>query len=285
MGYDRRDVKRGVIEVNGHQVKTQERQMKLEGKVAIVTGGGGGIGRSIALRFAGEGASVVLAGPTAEKIESVENEIRGSKGRARAVLTDVADESSVEHMVSAVLGEFGTLDILINNAGIAGPTALVPNVRRAEWDHTIAVNLTGAFLCAKHTLPHMIERRTGTIINITSIAGLQAYAFRSPYCVSKWGMIGLTRTLAEEGGRYGITANAIAPGPVRGPRIERVIRDRAKEMNLPYEEVERQYVEPTALKRMVEEEDIAAMAVFLASEEGRNITGQTLNIAAGYRLS
>jgi len=259
--------------------------MKLEGKVAIVTGGGGGIGRAIALRFAKEGATVVIGGPTEEKLSAVEKELRDLTSRALAVLTDVSDEASVEQMVAGALKEFGRIDILVNNAGIAGPTALVPNVSREEWDRTFAINLTGAFLCAKHTLPQMIERQSGCIINITSIAGLQAYAFRSPYCASKWGMIGLTQTLAEEGGRYGITANAIAPGPVRGPRIERVIRHRAEEMKLPYEDVERQYVEPTALKRMVEEEDIAAMAVFLASDEGRNITGETLNISAGYRLS
>jgi NAD(P)-dependent dehydrogenase (short-subunit alcohol dehydrogenase family) len=259
--------------------------MKLEGKVAIVTGGGGGIGRAIALRFAREGAAVVIAGPTAEKIASVETETSEAGGRALAVLTDVADEASVEQMVSSALKEFGRIDILVNNAGIAGPTALVPKVSLEDWDRTIAINLTGAFLCAKHSLPHMIERSNGCIINITSIAGLQAYAFRSPYCASKWGMIGLTQTLAEEAGRYGITANAIAPGPVRGPRIEQVIRNRAEEMKLPFEDVERQYVEPTALKRMVEEEDIAAMALFLASDDGRNITGETLNISAGYRLS
>lgn len=259
--------------------------MKLEGKVAIVTGGGGGIGRAIALRFIREGAPILVAGPTKEKIEAVEKEIRGGGGRALAVLTDVADESSVERMVSATLDEFGQIDVLINNAGIAGPTALVPDISREQWDHTFAVNLTGAFLCAKHALPHMIARRSGCIINITSIAGLQAYAFRSPYCASKWGMIGLTQTLAEECGRHDITVNAIAPGPVSGPRIERVIRNRAEQMKLSYEETALQYVEPTALKRMVEEEDIAAMAVFLASEEGRNITGETLNISAGYRLS
>jgi len=259
--------------------------MKLEGKVAIVTGGGGGIGRAIALRFRREGAAVVVAGPTDEKIRSVEKEILDSGGRGLAVLADVADEADVERMVAAALSAFSQIDILVNNAGIAGPTALVSHVSREEWDRTFAVNLTGAFLCAKHVLPHLIERRSGCIINITSIAGLQAYAYRSPYCASKWGMIGLTQTLAQEGGQYGITANAIAPGPVRGPRIERVIRNRAEEMKLPYEEVVRQYVEPTALKRMVEEEDIAAMAVFLASEEGLNMTGETLNISAGYRLS
>jgi len=259
--------------------------MKLEGKVAIITGGGGGIGKAIAIRYTREGASVVVAGPTEEKIKAVEKEILDTGGRALAVQTDVAEEADVERMVGATLSSFGQIDVLVNNAGIAGPTALVPNVSREDWDRTFAINLTGAFLCAKHVFPHLIERRSGCIINITSIAGLQAYAYRSPYCASKWGMIGLTQTFAEEGGRYGITANAIAPGPVRGPRIERVIRNRAEEMKLPYEEVVRQYVEPTALKRMVEEEDIAAMAVFLASDEGSNITGETLNISAGYRLS
>ena len=259
--------------------------MKLEGKVAIVTGGGGGIGRAIALRYAREGAAVVVAGPTEDKIRSVEKEILDSGGRVQAVRTDVAEEPDVERMVAFALSGFSRVDILVNNAGIAGPTALVPNVSREDWDRTFAVNLTGAFLCAKHVLPHLIERRSGCIINITSIAGLQAYAYRSPYCASKWGMIGLTQTLAQESGQYGITVNAIAPGPVAGPRIERVIRNRAEEMKLPYEEVVRQYVEPTALKRMVEEEDIAAMAVFLASDEGGNITGETLNISSGYRLS
>ena len=259
--------------------------MKLEGRVAIVTGGGGGIGRVIALRFTHEGAAVVVAGPTEEKIKSVEKEILETGGRALAVKTDVSDEADVERMVAAALGAFGQIDILVNNAGVAGPTALVQNINLEDWERTFAINLTGAFLCAKHVLPRLIERRGGRIINITSIAGLQAYAYRSPYCASKWGMIGLTQTLAEEGGRYGITANAIAPGPVRGPRIERVIRNRAEEMQLPYEDVVRQYVDPTALKRMVEEEDIAAMALFLASDEGANITGETLNISAGYRLS
>jgi NAD(P)-dependent dehydrogenase (short-subunit alcohol dehydrogenase family) len=259
--------------------------MKLEGKVAIITGGGGGIGRAVALRFAKEGAAVAVAGPTEEKIRVVESEVQRAEGRALGVIADVADEVSVERMVSAARDELGQIDILVNNAGIAGPTALVSKVTREEWERTLAVNLTGAFLCAKHALPHMTPRCSGCIINITSIAGLQAYAFRSAYCASKWGMIGLTQTLAEECGRYNITVNAIAPGPVRGPRIERVIRHRAEEMNLTYEEMERQYVEPTALKRMVEEEDIAAMAVFLASDEGRNITGETFNISAGYRLS
>jgi NAD(P)-dependent dehydrogenase (short-subunit alcohol dehydrogenase family) len=259
--------------------------MKLDGKVAIITGGGYGIGRAIALRFSEEGARVAVAGRSKESLEEVAGEIQKRGGRALSIVADVSDESAVEGMIAATLEEFGHLDILVNNAGIAGPTAPVTKVSREDWDHTLAVNLTGAFLCAKHALPRIIERGGGRIINITSVAGLKAYPLRSPYAASKWAMIGLTKTLAEEAGRSNITVNAIAPGPVRGPRINRVIESRAAEMGRSFEDVERDYVEPTALKRMVEEADIAAMAVFLASEEGANLTGETINISSGFRLS
>ena len=259
--------------------------MRLDGKVAVITGGGRGIGRAIAVRFAAAGAGVVVSGTSTEALEQTVHDIQERGGRAVSVIADVADETAAEHLIARALAAFGRIDILVNNAGIAGPTAPVTEVTREAWDRTLAVNLTGAFLCAKYALPHLIQQQSGRIINITSIAGLQAYALRSPYCASKWAMIGLTQTLAEEAGRYNITANAIAPGPVRGPRIDSVIRDRAAQMNAPVDEVTRQYVEPTALKRMVEEDDIAAMALFLASDEGRNITGETFNISSGYKLS
>ena len=258
--------------------------MTLEGRVSIVTGGGHGIGLAIALRFAGQGAAIVIAGPTRETIESAAREVEGLGGRALAVLTDVSDETSIERMVADSLARFGRIDILVNNAGIAGPTAPAIRVTRDDWDRTLAINLTGAFMCAKHALPSMMERKSGRIINITSVAGLHGYALRSPYSSSKWGMIGLTRTLAEEAGPYNVTVNAIAPGPVRGPRIDSVIRNRAAELGLPIEDVEREYVGPAALKRMAEEEDIAAVAAFLASDEAGNLTGQTIEVSAGYRL-
>ncbi|HJQ22957.1 MAG TPA: SDR family oxidoreductase [Blastocatellia bacterium] len=259
--------------------------MRLDGKVAVITGGGRGIGRAIALRFAAAGAGGVVSGTSAEALEQTAHDLEARGARAFSVIADVADEAAVEQLIARTVAAFGRLDILVNNAGIAGPTAPVTEVKLADWERTLAVNLTGAFLCAKHALPHMIAQQSGRIINITSIAGLQAYALRSPYCASKWAMIGLTQTLAEEAGRYNITANAIAPGPVNGPRIETVIRNRAAQMEVSVEEVTRQYVEPTALKRMVEEEDIAALALFLAADEGRNITGETFNVSGGYRLS
>ncbi|HEY6328985.1 MAG TPA: SDR family oxidoreductase [Blastocatellia bacterium] len=261
-----------------------KKTVKLEGKVSIVTGGGRGIGRAISLRFAREGSSIVVSGTSEQYLAEVARRINESGGKAVPCVADVADEQAVEHLIGIALAEFGRIDILVNNAGIAGPTAPITKVDASDWERTLAVNLTGAFLCAKHALPHMIEQRSGRIINITSVAGLKGYALRGPYSASKWGMIGLTKTLALEAGRYNITANAIAPGPVRGERIDAVINKRATEMGRTVEEVEREYVSQIALGRMVEENDIAETALFLASEEGGNISGETLTVAGGFAL-
>jgi NAD(P)-dependent dehydrogenase (short-subunit alcohol dehydrogenase family) len=258
--------------------------MKLAGQVAIITGGGRGIGREIALRYAAEGAGVSISGTTEATLQSVSRELSDCGARALATTADVADESAVERLVSRTLAEFGRIDILVNNAGIIGPTAAVFQVKTDEWQRTLDVNLTGAFLCAKHALPHMIERGSGRIINITSVAGLMGYALRSPYSVSKWGMIGLTRTLADEVGKYNITVNAIAPGPVHGARMDEVIRRRAAEMERSIDDVTQEYVGRSALKRMVDERDVAALALFLASDEGANISGETIKVAAGFSV-
>jgi len=259
--------------------------VKLGDRVAIITGGGRGIGRAIAKRFVSEGASVVLAATGREGLEETAAEVRAAGGRALVQTTDVADEASVARMVAATMKEFGRLDVLVNNAGVSGPTANVVEIERADWDRTLAVNVTGAFLCSKHAVPHMIARRGGRVINITSIAGLIGYALRSPYAVSKWGMIALTRSLALEVGEHGITVNAIAPGAVRGERVETVIRTRAAKLGKAPEDVEREFfIEPTALKRMVGVEDIAATALHLASDDAANITGETITVSAGFRL-
>src|SRR5262249_48357346 len=246
---------------------------------------GRGIGRAIALRFAREGASVMLAATGREGLEKTAGEIRAAGGRAAASVTDVSDETAVTRMVAATVKELGRPDVLVNNAGVSGPTARIVDTDRAEWDRTLAVNVTGAYLCAKHAVPHMIARRGGRVINITSIAGLIGYALRSPYAVSKWGMIALTRPLAIEGGADGITVNAIAPGAVRGERVETVIKNRAAALGRAPEDVGREFfIEPTALKRMVEVEDVAATALHLASDDAANITGETITVSAGFRL-
>ena len=257
---------------------------RLSGKVALITGGRRGIGRAIALRFASEGAAVMLAATKRESLAATAAEIRKAGGRATTTIADVADEAAVKKMVAATLAELGGLDVLVNNAGIGGPTLKVVDMDRADWDRTLAVNVTGAFLCSKHAIPHMLERKSGRIVNITSIAGLMGYPLRSPYAVSKWGMIALTRTLAGELGEHGITVNAIAPGAVRGERVEGVIAARAKALGRPAADVERElFVDPTALKRMVGPDDVAATAAFLASDDAANITGETISVSAGFR--
>jgi NAD(P)-dependent dehydrogenase (short-subunit alcohol dehydrogenase family) len=258
--------------------------VRLSGQVALITGGGRGIGRAIALRFASEGAAVMLAATKREPLEATAAEIRKAGGRAATAVVDVADEAAVKAVVAATLGELGRLDILVNNAGVGGPTLRVADMERADWDRTLAVNVTGAFLCSKHAIPHMVARKSGRIVNITSIAGLMGYPLRSPYAVSKWGMIALTRTLAGELGEHGITVNAIAPGAVRGERVEGVIAARAAALGRPAADVERElFVDPTALKRMVGADDVAATAAFLASNDAANITGETISVSAGFR--
>jgi NAD(P)-dependent dehydrogenase (short-subunit alcohol dehydrogenase family) len=258
--------------------------MKLENQTAIVTGGGRGIGKSIALALAQEGANVFVSGRHAETLEQTANEIRQLGRRALAFVADVSQEQEVQEMVDSALHEFGALNILVNNAGVVGPTAPITNVSRADWDHTFAVNLTSAFLCARAVLPGMIERRSGKIINISSVAGRMAYALRAPYAASKWGMIGLSRTLAQEVGTHNIQVNAILPGPTAGERMQIVIDHRAHELGLSSVEVEKQYVEDTALKRMVDPAHVAAMVVFLASNAGDSITGQAIEVTAGLAL-
>jgi NAD(P)-dependent dehydrogenase (short-subunit alcohol dehydrogenase family) len=258
---------------------------QLVGKVAIVTGGGRGIGRAIAMRFAAEGAAVAVTGTNRERLDSTVARIMANGGRAIAETADVSDRLAVRAMIDRIARELGGIDILVNNAGITGPTATVADMPLAEWERTLAVNLTGAMMCAHYAIPHLVQRGGGRIINISSVAGKIGYALRSPYAASKWGMIGLTRSLAIELGTKNVTVNAIAPGSTRGERIEAVVQARAAALGKTPAEVEREFfIEANAMKRMVEPEEIAATAVFLCSEEARNITGETLTVSAGFRL-
>ncbi len=258
--------------------------MKLADQVAIITGAGKGIGKKIALLFAQEGADLVLAGPGLSDLELVKRDIEALGRRCLTWEADVADEVRVSTVIAAAVMELGRIDILVNNAAILGPTVPLVGLTRKDWERELAVNLTGPFLCSRAVLQGMIERRKGKIINISSVAGQRAYPLRSPYAVSKLGLIGLTRTLAQEVGPYNIQVNAVAPGPVRGQRMKRVIEERAKETGASIDEIERGYSDALALGRMVEEEDVAQMVLFLASQEGGNVTGQVFNVCSGYKL-
>ena len=259
-------------------------KLKLANRVAIVTVGGHGIGKAISLALAREGASVMICGRQQHLLESTTREIASLNSNAAMSITDVSDETQVQALVASTIERFSRVDILVNNAGLVGPTAPLTSVSRTDWDEVMAVNLTGAFLCAKAVVPHLINQRSGKIINISSIAGKMAYALRSPYAASKWGMIGLSQTLAQELGQYNIQVNAICPGPTAGDRMQSVISQRAQELGMTEQEVEKLYVEGTALKRMADPEHVAAAVLFLVSADADSITGEALDISAGYAL-
>src|SRR5208337_5503661 len=214
-------------------------------RVALVTGGGRGIGRAIALRLACEGFNLVLAGPEPVELNATGAEIQSLGRRHLEVVVEVSQGDRVRALADLALDTLGRIDILVNNAAIIGPTAPVAQVPRADWDEVLAVNLTGALLCCQGVLPGMIARRSGKIVNIASVAGKIAYALRSPYAVSKWGLIGLTLTLAKELGPYNIQVNAVCPGPVEGPRMRGIIEKRAQEIGQSIAEVERFYTDAT----------------------------------------
>jgi NAD(P)-dependent dehydrogenase (short-subunit alcohol dehydrogenase family) len=258
--------------------------MNVQVPVAVVTGGGRNLGKTIALHLARQGHDVVVAGPDPLELEASARELAAHGRRALGVVADVTRPDQVQALADRTRQEFGRIDVLVNNAGIIGPHAPVERIAPAEWQEVLAVNLTGAFLCARAVIPTMQEQRGGRIINIASIAGKIAYALRAPYAVSKWGMIGLTLTLAKELGPYNIQVNAVCPGPVEGARMRGIIEKRAQETGQSIEEVERFYTDATLLKRLVDPEDVAAMVAYLASPAGKSITGQTLDVTCGYGI-
>jgi NAD(P)-dependent dehydrogenase (short-subunit alcohol dehydrogenase family) len=263
---------------------------RLKNRVAIITGGGKGIGKAISLAFSREGAIVVAAGRTLSALQETCDEIRTKGGIAKAIQTDVSVEEQVIRMVSETIKEFGKVDILVNNSAVAGPTVKVADMDLSKWNETVAIDLMGGMLCAREVLKYMIPRRSGNIISIVSEAGRSGdgrsgYPLRSAYCSSKMGLIGLTETLSIEVGEFNIRVNAVSPGPVMGEHIMNVIKARVRSLNKPFEEIIKGLSENSSLKRMAEESEIASVAVFLASDESSAITGQTISASCGQHIN
>jgi NAD(P)-dependent dehydrogenase (short-subunit alcohol dehydrogenase family) len=193
-------------------------------------------------------------------------------------LADVSNEDQVAAMFADIERDMGGLDALVNNAGIAGPTGGVNEISTADWRRTIDVNLNSAFYCTRLAVPLLRQSSAGSIINISSVAGRLGYAYRTPYAATKWAIIGFTQSLAKELGPEGIRANAILPGIVRGPRIDAVIEARAQALGIDHATMEERYLENVSLRRMVDSQDVAEMALFLCSPGARNITGQSLSV-------
>ena len=256
--------------------------MLLGGKVAVVTGAGRGIGRAIALKFAGEGAEVVVAARTESEIEAVAKEIRGAGGRAAAVLADVAEEKDCERLVSASVSQFGRVDILVNNAGEYGPVKPVEEITPPEWDRVIAVHLRGAYLLTRLVLPGMYSRGAGVILNISSLSAKSAFGWGSPYAAAKAGMLGLTRVTAAEAARKGVRVNAICPGPVTETKMSKDLgKILAERMGVTPEKQLAGFLDTILQGRGQTADEIAAAALFLCSDHASAITGQSLNVDGG----
>ena len=226
--------------------------MQFQGKVALVTGGGRGIGKIIALKFAREGADVVVTGEAEPPLRETAAEIEALGRESLAILCDFLKPDQADAMVDKAIEKFGQMDILVNNSGIEGPTKTVAEMDLVGWNETIAINLNGAMLCSRNVLDKsMIPRKCGIIINMYSAAGRKGRGLRSAYATTKFGIIGLTHALAIEAGKYGIRVNAIAPGAVEGERIENVFKKSAESFGIPYKDVIARSNSLAALGRMV----------------------------------
>lgn len=248
----------------------------IRGLRVLVTAGASGIGLATARAFAREGARVHVC--------DVDTGALDAMGKPDAAISrsvcDVADPAAVAALFDTAAGMLGGLDALVNNAGIAGPTAACEDVALDDWQRTLAVNLTGQFLCAQHAIPLLKTSRNASIANLSSAAGRFGFPNRTPYAASKWGVIGFTKSLAIELGPHGVRVNAICPGSVAGARIDAVFANRAKLRGVDADVVREEAIGKTSLRRLVTAEDIANSVVFLASPLGANISGHALPVDA-----
>jgi NAD(P)-dependent dehydrogenase (short-subunit alcohol dehydrogenase family) len=246
----------------------------VSGLVVIVTAGAGGAGRTIAETFADAGARVLtcdLDGRAVVQCAAARPDIAVLEG-------DIGDERTVQRVFDEAERRLGPVDVLVNNVGIAGPTAAIEDISIGDWTQSLQANLTSHFLCARRAVPNMKARRSGLIVNISSGSAKVGLPLRLPYVVTKGAILSLTTNLARELGPHGIRVNAILPGAIRGERLQRIIASKAAALGIPAEEYERDLLRYVSLRTMVEPEDIAAMIVFLASPAGRRITGQLIGV-------
>jgi NAD(P)-dependent dehydrogenase (short-subunit alcohol dehydrogenase family) len=247
-----------------------------KGLRVLVTAGAAGIGLAIARAFRDAGARVFTCDIDDQALAALDKDI----GRTRA---DVASRADVDRLFAEVHKALGGLDVLVNNAGIAGPTGKVEDIAPEDWDRCIAIDLTGMFNCTRKAMPLLKAAGGGSIVNLSSAAGRHGFPQRTPYAAAKWGVVGFTKSIAVEAGPDKVRCNAILPGLVEGDRIERVIAAKAKALGKPHEEFRKELLATTSLRSTVTAQNIADMALFLCTEAGSRITGQAIPVDADVR--
>jgi NAD(P)-dependent dehydrogenase (short-subunit alcohol dehydrogenase family) len=257
--------------------------MKLKGQTAIVVGGARGIGAEIARTFSRAGAGITLVDLERMKpeMDQLVSEITANGGKAAVIAADCSDERQVNRMVEDTVRRWGKIDILVNSAGLRGPLVPVQDISEAEWDAVLAVNLKAVFLCCKAVLKVMMTQKSGSIVSISGTAGKEGMALRGSLCAAKWGLLGLTQTIAKEAGPYGIRANVICPGGMDEPDLRVMYAERAKGLGMEFSQLEKSVLELTPLRKYARHDEVAKAALFLASSDSSHTTGESLNVSGG----
>jgi NAD(P)-dependent dehydrogenase (short-subunit alcohol dehydrogenase family) len=247
-----------------------------KGMRVLVTAGAAGIGLAIARTFRDHGARVHVCDVDDQALAKLDKDLQQTKA-------DVASVADVDRLFADAERTLGGLDVLVNNAGIAGPTAKIEDISIEDWDRCIAIDLNGMFYCTRKGMPLIKAAGGGSIINLSSIAGRLGFALRTPYAAAKWAVVGFTESLAAEAGPDGVRVNCIQPGVVEGERVERVIEAKAKGLGISSDEMRKRLLASVSLQTMVSAQDVANTALFLATDAGKHISGQAISVCGGVR--
>ena len=255
-------------------------ELTAKGQRILITAGAGGIGRAMTETFVKAGAKVHICDVVQSALEETARALTG----VTATLCDVSDLKQVDQLFSDVESYLGGLDVLVNNAGIAGPTGKVEELSIEDWRRCIDIDLNGMFYCTRLAVPMLKSSGGGSIINLSSAAGRLGFPFRTPYAAAKWGVVGFSKSLSMELGADNIRVNAIQPGVVEGERMDRVIDAKAKAIGISFEEQKKIALERVSMHTMVSAQDIANMALCLVSDLGKHVTGQAISVCAGVEM-
>lgn len=249
----------------------------LVGKKVMITAAASGVGRGIAQAFLDAGAGVHICDISAEGLREFQTKASG----LGCTVADVSDPTAVERFFTEARDHLGGLDVMVNNAGIAGPTGSLEEITCEQWHQTMDVNLNGQFYCLRHAIPLLKEAKGGSIVNVSSTAGLMGYPMRTAYAASKWAVIGLSKSLSMELGPFAVRVNAICPGSVGGDRMDRVIAAEAKARGISTQAVRQTYLKQSSLGTFVDPVDVANLVLFICSDAGVRISGQSLCVDGG----